>query len=139
MRGKNETPRGGPVPGDRHPGLPAGLDRDQFLAKVLDETGVFLEVIDPLEEARLAISGCVPLLNGRDDHALIFDIGGGSTQVVLLDAKPDMPEIIDSLSIPFGVVTLGEQVGSGMLDDAAYGGWVAMVAAEFAEFCQANI
>ena len=109
---------------------------DQFVSRVLQETGLLLDIIDPVEEARLAISGCVPLLNDRQDRALIFDIGGGSTQVILLDSQSDIPKIIDSISIPFGVVTLGEQVGPGMLDDAAYHGWVAKMSEKFQPFCQ---
>ncbi|RED53508.1 exopolyphosphatase/guanosine-5'-triphosphate,3'-diphosphate pyrophosphatase [Aestuariispira insulae] len=113
-------------------------NQQQFLDRVLDETGLLLEVIDPVEEARLAISGCVPLLNRRDDYALIFDIGGGSTQVIFLDAKAEIPSIIDSLSIPYGVVTLGEKIGPGELGQQAYDQWVMSVADAFSDFCKRN-
>ena len=39
----------------------------------------------PQEEARLAVLGCHKLLEPGDGPALIFDIGGGSTELVLID------------------------------------------------------
>ena len=50
-----------------------------------DETGIVLDIIAPQEEARLAVLGCHKLLEPGDGPALIFDIGGGSTELVLID------------------------------------------------------
>lgn len=83
-----------------------------FIDLVLQETGLDLEIITPREEARLAMAGCAPLLAPTPPTALIFDIGGGSTEVikVVLDADGS-PQIETIESLPLGVVTLGEAAG----------------------------
>jgi exopolyphosphatase/guanosine-5'-triphosphate,3'-diphosphate pyrophosphatase len=45
----------------------------------------------PEEEARLAMLGCHRLLEPGDGPALIFDIGGGSTELVLIDTDGAIP------------------------------------------------
>jgi exopolyphosphatase/guanosine-5'-triphosphate,3'-diphosphate pyrophosphatase len=55
------------------------------------ETGIALEIIPPEEEARLAVLGCHRLLEPGDGPALIFDIGGGSTELVLIDTGDATP------------------------------------------------
>ena len=57
----------------------------EFIERVRDETGIALEIIAPQEEARLAVLGCHKLLEPGDGPALIFDIGGGSTELVLVE------------------------------------------------------
>ena len=57
------------------------------------ETGVVLDIIEPQEEARLAVLGCHKLLEPGDGPALIFDIGGGSTELVLIDQEQGSPKI----------------------------------------------
>ncbi|MGB5019358.1 Ppx/GppA phosphatase family protein, partial [Sphingorhabdus sp.] len=59
-------------------------------------------------EARLAVMGCHALLEEGEGPALIFDIGGGSTEVVLVSTDGVVPEILDWVSIPWGVVSLTE-------------------------------
>ncbi len=54
---------------------------DAFLQRVASETGIELEIISNNEEANLAIYGCAPLLDRGISHALVFDIGGGSTEL----------------------------------------------------------
>src|SRR5262249_29695129 len=54
----------------------------EFLGRVRDEVGIELEIISTAEEARLVVSGCAPLLHPRLPYALVFDIGGGSTEIV---------------------------------------------------------
>jgi exopolyphosphatase/guanosine-5'-triphosphate,3'-diphosphate pyrophosphatase len=51
-----------------------------FVERVRIETGIVLDIIAPAEEARLAMLGCHKLLEPGDGPALIFDIGGGSTE-----------------------------------------------------------
>lgn len=80
----------------------------EFIDRVYRETGIALEVISAREEARLAVLGCHALLEPGDGPALIFDIGGGSTELVLVDSRGPAPRIIDWLSIPWGVVSLTE-------------------------------
>src|SRR5579863_1891772 len=55
-----------------------------FLARVRGEVGIELEIISTAEEARLVVSGCAPLLSSRTPFAIVFDIGGGSTEIVWL-------------------------------------------------------
>ncbi len=63
----------------------------EFADRVRRETGVALEIIPPQEEARLAVLGCHKLLEPGDGPALIFDIGGGSTELVLVEQGEDTP------------------------------------------------
>jgi exopolyphosphatase/guanosine-5'-triphosphate,3'-diphosphate pyrophosphatase len=80
----------------------------EFVARVADETGIHLEIISAEQEARLAVTGCHALLEPGDGPALIFDIGGGSTELVLVDPAGDAPRILDWFSAPWGVVSLTE-------------------------------
>jgi exopolyphosphatase / guanosine-5'-triphosphate,3'-diphosphate pyrophosphatase len=80
----------------------------QFIQRVKDETGIVLDVISAKEEARLAVMGCHALLEKGEGPALIFDIGGGSTEAVLVSTDGVVPEILDWVSIPWGVVSLTE-------------------------------
>ncbi|RIA44000.1 exopolyphosphatase/guanosine-5'-triphosphate,3'-diphosphate pyrophosphatase [Hephaestia caeni] len=83
----------------------------EFIARVAAETGIMLDVITPEEEARLAVLGCHVLLEPGDDAALIFDIGGGSTELVLIDTSEPVPRVLDWHSTPWGVVSLTEHIG----------------------------
>ena len=81
------------------------------------ETGIQLDIISAREEARLAVLGCHALLEPGDGPALIFDIGGGSTELVLVEtATAAVPRILDWHSAPWGVVSLTESE-SGAADD----------------------
>ena len=85
---------------------------DKFLARVGLETGIELETIDAAEEARLAVTGCAPLLDLKCQNAMVFDIGGGSTEVMWLRCREKLaPELLAWTSIPYGVVTLAETYG----------------------------
>ncbi|MEM6634831.1 MAG: Ppx/GppA phosphatase family protein [Pseudomonadota bacterium] len=106
---------------------------ESFLTRVLDETGLDLEIIAPEEEARLAVVSCAPLVSQRTEQLLVVDIGGGSTELVWIDlsgvAVPDRPRaimrlhrgfnapaspfpaarVVDWISVPLGVATLRDQ------------------------------
>ena len=82
-----------------------------FVARVSAETGILLDIIAPEEEARLAVMGCHRMLEDGDGPALIFDIGGGSTELALVDTTAEEPRTLDWLSIPWGVVSLSEVTG----------------------------
>ena len=88
----------------------------KFLERVRDETGIALEIIEPGEEARLAMLGCHKLLEPGDGPALIFDIGGGSTELVLIDQVSGIPKIRSWWSAPWGVVSLTESEGREALE-----------------------
>jgi len=93
----------------------------EFLARVKDETCLELEAISPQEEAELTLTGCAPLLDLRREHALVFDIGGGSTEVVWIDAThPGGPKARDVISLPHGVVTLTEEFDGHTNTDESY-------------------
>lgn len=84
-----------------------------FIERVRNETGILLDVISAKEEARLAVIGCHILLEQGDGPAVIFDIGGGSTELVLVENQTgEMPRILDWQSVPWGVVSLTETCGS---------------------------
>ncbi|HEX4737894.1 MAG TPA: Ppx/GppA phosphatase family protein [Allosphingosinicella sp.] len=90
-----------------------------FVERVKHETGIALEIISPEEEARLAMLGCHRLLEPGDGPALIFDIGGGSTELVLVDADGvGVPKIKCWWSAPWGVVSLTESEGRSFKDSA---------------------
>jgi len=97
----------------------------EFTDRVRDETGIVLDIIAPAEEARLAVLGCHKLLEPGDGPALIFDIGGGSTELVLVDQEEGTPRIRAWWSAPWGVVSLTESEGREALEGAdrlkAYG------------------
>lgn len=80
----------------------------EFIDRVYRETGIALDIISPEEEARLAVIGCHALLEPGDGPALIFDIGGGSTELALIDTVDGTPRILDWLSATWGVVSLTE-------------------------------
>jgi exopolyphosphatase/guanosine-5'-triphosphate,3'-diphosphate pyrophosphatase len=83
----------------------------QFVERVKRETGICLDIISPEEEARLAMLGCHRLLEPGEGPALIFDIGGGSTELVLIDTDGGDPRIKCWWSAPWGVYSLTESEG----------------------------
>jgi exopolyphosphatase/guanosine-5'-triphosphate,3'-diphosphate pyrophosphatase len=92
------------------------INGGEFAARVRDQTGIVLDIIDPAEEARLAVLGCHKLLEPGDGPALIFDIGGGSTELVLIDQDQGSPQIRAWWSAPWGVVSLTESEGKEALE-----------------------
>ena len=83
---------------------------EAFIERVRRETGIALDIISAEEEARLAVLGCHILLEAGEGPAVIFDIGGGSTELVLLEPGEKIPRIIDWQSVPWGVVSLTDTV-----------------------------
>jgi exopolyphosphatase / guanosine-5'-triphosphate,3'-diphosphate pyrophosphatase len=80
----------------------------EFVDRVYRETGIALDIISPEEEARLAVAGCYKMLEPGEGPGLIFDIGGGSTELVLIDTDGPLPRTIEWISLPWGVVSLAE-------------------------------
>ena len=88
----------------------------EFLARVEAEAGLELEVIDRRTEARLAVSGCGSLVERGTDGVVLFDIGGGSSEIALIDVSrhrtPRLANhIVSWTSLPVGVVSLAERFG----------------------------
>ena len=80
---------------------------EEFLHKVYHETMIKLEVIDGKEEARLNLLGAMDNVKSRAKYVLIYDLGGGSTEVSLaLNTKN--PEILFTISIPWGARNASE-------------------------------
>jgi len=107
----------------------------EFIDRVRKSAGLELEVIDQETEARLAVSGCASLLEEGTDGALVFDIGGGSSELVWLDlrrrrrrqgrnslsARLEAQEAIDCwTSLPVGVVTIAEKFGGHQVNPAIF-------------------
>jgi exopolyphosphatase/guanosine-5'-triphosphate,3'-diphosphate pyrophosphatase len=91
----------------------------EFIERVRQETGIALDIISAREEARLAVLGCHILLEPGSGPAMIFDIGGGSTELVLIDSTEPVPRILDWQSVPWGVVSLTETCGPEGEDQAS--------------------
>jgi exopolyphosphatase / guanosine-5'-triphosphate,3'-diphosphate pyrophosphatase len=94
----------------------AAENGESFLERVTRETGLELEIVDRETEARLAVSGCGPLVNREIEAVVLFDIGGGSSEIALIDLKhrksPHLSDhIIAWTSLPVGVVSLAERFG----------------------------
>lgn len=113
---------------------------EAFIERVRRETGIVLDVISAEEEARLAVLGCHILLEEGPGPAVIFDIGGGSTELVLIEQGGPVPEIIDWQSVPWGVVSLteicGDIEGSIAQRQARYGKMRRIVSESFAPFAE---
>jgi exopolyphosphatase/guanosine-5'-triphosphate,3'-diphosphate pyrophosphatase len=111
----------------------------EFITRAYEETGIHLDIISAEEEARLAVLGCHALIEPGDDPALVFDIGGGSTELVLVDTRPAVPVVLDWHSAPWGVVSLTESAGGGEGPDglaAAYARMRTLVTESFAGFAR---
>ena len=90
----------------------------EFIQMVQARTGLSFKIISAKEEARLALIGCYDLIDERADRVLVVDIGGGSTEFSLVNAKAvresgfngllTRAPILDWTSLPLGVVTLSE-------------------------------
>lgn len=113
-----------------------------FLRRVEREVGLKLEVLDRETEASLAVSGCASLIDYRADYVLVFDIGGGSSELIWLDLtqggraaddnnggkRPGVkPHIRAWTSLPVGVVTLAERFGGHNVTPESFEDMVAYV------------
>lgn len=117
---------------------------DEFLARIREEVGLDIEIISSTEEARLVVAGCAPLLTPRIPYAIVFDIGGGSTEIVWLriwggrDRRFRRPQILGSVSLPFGVVTLTDRFGGAEVSPATYREMVSEAIVALAPFERAH-
>lgn len=116
----------------------AASNAEGFRSRVAAETGIELEVIDRETEASLAMLGCSPLVDPKGRGAILFDIGGGSTELVRIErdsANPE-PRIKAWMSIPLGVVTLAEQFGGRDVTPEIYAAMEQEVANHVAPFAE---
>ncbi len=112
----------------------AARNGPEFIARVSREVGLEIEILSREDEARLAVSGCATLLDDQSDLALVFDIGGGSSELVWLDLsrrrrswRRSLGDRLDAMnciaawtSLPVGVVTLAERFGGRQLTAAGF-------------------
>jgi len=116
----------------------AASNAEGFRDRVAAETGIRLEVIDRETEAALAVIGCSPLLDPHGRGAILFDIGGGSTELVRIARDPGehnaSPCIKAWMSIPLGVVTLAEHFGGRDVTPQSYARMVEEVEKHVAPF-----
>ncbi|WP_346432151.1 Ppx/GppA phosphatase family protein [Faunimonas pinastri] len=113
------------------------LNGAAFMDRVRHELGLNFEIIDRRTEASLAVAGCFSLLDPKSDGAVLFDIGGGSSEIVWLDRKRSRKRnglMRAWVSLPVGVVTLAERHGGVDVTDEVFEAMVADVRAEFVRF-----
>jgi exopolyphosphatase / guanosine-5'-triphosphate,3'-diphosphate pyrophosphatase len=95
-----------------------------FLESVKQQTGLVLETIERGTEAELAAAGCSALMSRNSATTIIFDIGGGSTEIIWLDADRNQSDFKDRIrawtSLPVGVVTLSERFGGKEVTNETY-------------------
>ena len=116
----------------------AADNADAFLDLIERETGIRLEIIDRETESTFAVIGCSPLLDGTARGAILFDIGGGSTEVVRIErphGAPNAPPVKGPwISLPLGVVTLAERFGGHDVTRDSYAAMTHEVYAHLAPF-----
>ena len=112
-----------------------------FLERVRRELGLRLEIVDRRTEAMLAVSGCASLVDPQAQGVLIFDIGGGSTEIAWIeprngDVRPRaVARAVKSwTSLPVGVVSLAERFGGVHVDEALFEQMIADVRRRLAAF-----
>ena len=122
----------------------AAENGDDFRARISNEVGLDLEIIDRKTEATLAATGCTPLIDPDTDGVILFDIGGGSSELVRLGPciptrrGPPKPTIEGWVSVPLGVVTLAERYGGHEVTRAVFEAMIAEVAGRIADFVAAH-
>ncbi|MEO0392053.1 MAG: Ppx/GppA phosphatase family protein [Pseudomonadota bacterium] len=87
------------------------VNSDRLVAEIKQRTGLNLEVISCAEEARLAMLGVSPLIDPEASDCLVFDIGGGSSEIVWGQRQDDgQIAFVDHISLPFGVISLADRI-----------------------------
>lgn len=108
---------------------------DIFVTRAAEEARVELEIISGFEEVELALHSCTPLLKNSASHALLFDIGGCSTELIWVALNGGTaPKLTDWASLPCGVVSLAERHGGDRISADTYETMVAESAAMIAPF-----
>ena len=114
----------------------------EFIARVKSELGMDLEIVDRQTEASLAVTGCADLIEEESAGALMFDIGGGSSELAWLDFRGGRPRrqgrmaasIRSWQSLPVGVVSIAEKFGGVEVTAESFEAMVAFVANHLREF-----
>lgn len=120
----------------------AAKNSGEFLDKVKSELGLDLEIIDRRTEAELAVTGCADLIEKETKGALMFDIGGGSSELAWLDFRGGRPKsqgktaasIRSWQSLPVGVVSIAEKFGGVEVSQESFEDMVAFVSGHLRQF-----
>ncbi len=117
----------------------AAENGQEFLDRVEREAGLKLEIIDRQTEARLAVSGCGSLVERNTRGVVLFDIGGGSSEIALIDlSRHRSPRLANHIvswtSLPVGVVSLAERYGGRTVTRAVFDAMIADVAERLQAF-----
>ena len=108
---------------------------NEFVNRVWDETGIAIDVITAEEEARLAVIGCQGVFDKAAKKVIVFDIGGGSTEITAIErVEGGKYRLIDWASIPFGVVRLSESIEGGARNMDDYKNVISDINAHLGEF-----
>ncbi len=118
-----------------------------FVARVREQTGLSLEIVSRETEARLAVAGCASLVDPNASGVILFDIGGGSSELVWLDLdgaadgrrRPMASRIREWVSLPVGVVSLSERHGGRDVTPVQFEAMVVEVTAMLATFPNGHV
>ncbi|MEO0329583.1 MAG: Ppx/GppA phosphatase family protein [Pseudomonadota bacterium] len=117
---------------------------EEFLQRVRKETGLDLEIVTREAEARLAAEGCGSLMDRKSDAAVMFDIGGGSSELILVNRQGNhRGKVSDHIrawtSLKMGVVTLAEKFGGKEVSRRKFNEMTDFVFEEISEFEGRNV
>jgi exopolyphosphatase / guanosine-5'-triphosphate,3'-diphosphate pyrophosphatase len=120
----------------------AAANGPDFLGRVKSEIGLDLEIVDRRTEAELAVTGCADLIDGEAEGALMFDIGGGSSELAWLDFRGGRPRsqgrmsasIRSWQSLPVGVVSIAERFGGVDVTPEVFEAMVSFVSEHLRQF-----
>ena len=120
----------------------AASNGEEFIARVERELGLKLEIVDRQTEASLAVTGCADLIEEDSSGALMFDIGGGSSELAWLDFRGGRPRRTGRMaasirswqSLPVGVVSIAERFGGVEVTPGSFEAMVAFVAGHLRQF-----
>ena len=121
----------------------AAANGGEFRSRIIEDVGLDLEIVDRSIEAELAAIGCAPLIDPEAEGVILFDIGGGSSELVRLGRStqvprgPPLPKIESWASLPVGVVTLAERHGGHEVTRETYEAMVTEVSGYLAPFVAA--
>jgi exopolyphosphatase / guanosine-5'-triphosphate,3'-diphosphate pyrophosphatase len=120
----------------------AASNGEEFIARVERELGLKLEIVDRQTEASLAVTGCADLIEQDSAGALMFDIGGGSSELAWLDFRGGRPKRTGRMaasirswqSLPVGVVSIAERFGGVEVTPESFEEMVAFVSGHLRQF-----
>jgi len=123
----------------------AAENAGEFVARVRETTGLRLEIVDRETEAHLAAAGCAALADSAAAGVVLFDIGGGSSEIVWLSREASgkttqsaeaalRSRVRSWVSLKLGVVTLAERFGGLDVSDTTFEAMTEYVARELDEF-----